>query len=59
MIEIRIHPTGDSAEADTPAEARVAARQLMREARDQGCRPTATFIVDGVLVREGVKRGQL
>jgi hypothetical protein len=57
LIEVRIEPTGDSAEAESPEDACFAARTLLREAREQGCgRPTAAFIVDGVLVREGVRR---
>lgn len=60
MIEVTVQPTGDRAEAETPEAARVAARTLMREAREQGCsRPTAVFVVDGELVREGVTRAEL
>jgi hypothetical protein len=59
MIEVTVQPTGDRAEADDWPAARTAARTLMREARDQGCRPTAAFVVDGVLAREQVQRAEL
>lgn len=52
MIEVRITPTGDWAEADDPEAAVVAARTLLREAAASGCgRPTASFYVAGKLVR--------
>jgi hypothetical protein len=54
LIEIIIQPTGDRAEADDWASARAAARTMMREARQElGCRPTASYVVDGVLAPEG------
>jgi hypothetical protein len=60
MIEIRISPTGDRATAETPEAARLAARTLLREARDQGCgRPTAAFTVDGVYVADGLTRQEV
>jgi hypothetical protein len=60
MIEVTVQPTGDRAEADDWPAARVAARTLMREARQQGCsRPTASYVQDGTLVREGVSRSEV
>jgi hypothetical protein len=59
MIEVTVQPTGDRAEAEDWLAARAAARQLMKEAREQGCRPTAAFVVDGVLARENVQRAEL
>ncbi len=60
MIEVHVQPTNDWAEAEDPEAAKTAARTLLQEARDQGCgRPTASFIVDGQLVRSGVTRAEL
>lgn len=60
MIEVTVQPTGDRAEAEDWPSARVAARTLMREAREEGChRPTATFVVDGELHRGEVDRAGL
>lgn len=52
MIEVRIEPTGDSAEAEDAESAVLAARTLLREAKDfSGAgNPTASFYVDGILV---------
>jgi hypothetical protein len=53
VITIVVQPTGDRAEATTPTGALLAARTLMREARDHGAgAPTAAFYVDGSLVRQ-------
>lgn len=54
MIEIEIQETGDSAEAETPEAALVAARTLGSEARvgkPWGFDPTIIFRVDGVICR--------
>jgi hypothetical protein len=60
VIEIIVQPTGDRAEADGWPSAQAAARQLMREARAQGCsRPTASYVLDGALVRESVSRSEV
>jgi len=52
VIEIILN-TGDSAEADDPESAVLAARTLMQEAAEYGASAliTASFYVDGKLVR--------
>lgn len=60
MIEVHVQPTGDWAEAEDPEAAKTCARELLKDAREQGCgHPTASFIVDGKLVRSGVTRAEL
>ena len=60
MIEVIVTPTNDIAEADEPAEALLAARTLLSEARQSGAGdPRATFLVDGVCVRANVKRSEV
>lgn len=60
MIEIIVTPTGDNAEADDPAAAVVAARQLLRDARENGAGdPRASFIVDGECVRANLKPSEV
>lgn len=62
MIEVRL-TNGDSAEAETPDEAVYAAETMIGEALLGGARysfaPTATFVVEGRVVRERVTREQL
>jgi hypothetical protein len=61
VIEVVIS-NGDSAEAETPEEAVYAAQVLIREAQERGTyysRPTASFFVDGRLVRERVSLADL
>lgn len=55
MIEVTVVPTGDTAEAESPEAAVVAARTLLTEAREHGCgTPRAAFYVGGYLVRSDV-----
>lgn len=61
MIEIQIS-SGDSAEAEDPEAAILAAQTLIREAQANGTyysRPTASFFVAGRLVRERVSLADL
>jgi hypothetical protein len=61
MIEIRLS-NGDTAEAENPESAVVAARTLMNDATDNGAASrflTADFYVDGQLIRERVRRADL
>lgn len=61
MIEVTIS-NGDSAEADDPEAAIYAAQVLIREASSvlaYGSRLTASFHVDGRLVRNGVSLADL
>lgn len=59
MIEIRLS-NGDSAEAETPEEAVYAAQTLIREAATTYyAKPTASFYVDGRLVRHEVRFADL
>lgn len=60
MIEVIVTPTGDNAEVDDAESAIVAARTLMKDARDHGAGdPRASFFVDGVAVRVNVKRSEV
>lgn len=62
MIDI-VLSNGDSAEAETPEAAVLAARTLMDDVWEanprQGNNPTAAFYVNGVLIRTNVKRHEL
>lgn len=62
MIEV-VLTNGDRAEAATAEGAVVAARTLMQDAADRsaygGHGLTASFHVDGRLVREGVRREEI
>lgn len=62
MIEV-VLSNGDSAEAETPAEAIFAARHLMQEAVDHGSATlrllTASFYTGSRFVREGVRYSEL
>lgn len=52
MIEVLVIPTGDTAEAESPDAALVAAVTLLTEAKEHGCgTPRAAFYVQGKLVR--------
>ena len=56
VVEVRIAPTGERAEAEGPDAAVYAARVLLREAMDAGCGdPRASFVVAGKLVRGGLR----
>lgn len=59
MIEIELHPIGDSAEAETPEGAALAARRLWDEADVRSTRPCVTFTVDGVEVFRTTRRTDL
>lgn len=52
LIEVLVAETGDRAvDLETPEQARLAARTLVREAREHSHvrKPTVYFLVDGVL----------
>jgi hypothetical protein len=61
VIEVLLS-TGDRAEAEDPESAQVAARTMMDDAESAGAASrflTASFYVDGKLVRDKVRRSEL
>jgi hypothetical protein len=58
VIEVVVVETGDTAEADTPEAAILAARTMLHDARAGYQAPTrhVRFYVDGLLVREASER---
>jgi hypothetical protein len=60
LLEVRVSPTGDCAEAEDLLALGVAGRTLLEDALESGCaKPTAAFYLDGRLVRDGVTLGTL
>lgn len=59
MILVTLHPVGDTAEAETPEDAALAARTLWDEAGQRCIRPCVTFTVDGQVAYRTTRRSDL